>query len=252
MKKTVSIILIIGIIITMFCGCSDKIVGREFSSKEAMLNYLRGTWIEVSTNNFEIWTFKENGYASMYSAVTVNDDNIYIEHQENNFNYKNGTFGWGFSSEPKIVINESGTFEIIKTNTVKLLQLYKLSDSTNLVNNIAKTYDNFSNKVDSLSTSSNVKMFKGSGFTYGGSDDKEISFAVEYHSVFDYLILARTNDYYSLYSQMKNMNKGTDLNQNLLVIIGKDTGEKIADKSIYELAYYLYITDNGEALTNIN
>lgn len=257
MKKTVSIILIIGIIITMFCGCSDKIVGREFSSKEAMLNYLRGTWIEVSTNNFEIWTFKENGYASMYSTVTVNDDNIYIERQENNFNYKNGTFGWGVSTkaeEPEIVIKESGVFAIFNNDPEKLSELYKLSDSASLGNYIAKAYEKFSNKANSLSTSGDIKMFKGEGFTYGGADNNEISFIVEYYRAgLDYLIAARTDDYYSLYSRMKNINEGAELNKNLLVAIGKSTGTYIAaNKPAYELLYYLYITDSGEILTNIN
>ena len=250
MKKTVSIILIVGIIITMFSGCSNKIVGKEFSSEEEMINYLEGTWVNYSSPTSAIWSFKGNGYASKFYTLF---DKVYSSESEYcEYNYENGTFSSYNNSKPEIVIKESGAFEINNNDPEDLSKLYKLSDSASLGKNIADTYDKILEKKEDY-----TRLFQGPHLKYGGADDYGVSFALESHAAFITstdvtLIVARTEDFSTFYNHLKDLKKGENIGPNLLAMVGKNTGEKIDDKSVYELVYYLYITDNGEILTNVN
>lgn len=251
MKKSVLIILIIGIVITTFSGCSNKIVGKEFSSEEEMISYLEGTWVERSSVGFHVWTFKGNGDAGGFSDLPIDNKVYFSESGNNEYNYKNGTFHRYNRPAPDIVIKESGVFAIKNNDPEKISELYKLSDSASLGQKIADTYNKLLEKRE------DCRLFKESYFEYGGADDYGVSFVVEYHEDFITrtdvtLIAARTEDCRAFYNQIKDKKEGSDLGPNLLVIAGKNTAEKIGDKSIYELVYYLYVTNNGEILTNIN
>ena len=240
---------------TLFSGCSNKIVGnkivgKEFSSEEEMISYLEGTWVERSSVGFDVWTFKGNGDAGGFSYLPIDNKVYFSESGNNEYNYKNGTFSRYYRSEPDIVIKEFGVFAINNNDPKELSKLYKLSDSASLGKKIADTYDKLLEKRE------NCMLFRGSGLEYGGADDYGVSFAVEYHEDFITrtitLIVARTEDCRAFYNQIKDKKEGSDLGPNLLVIAGKNTAEKIGDKSIYELVYYLYVTNNGKILTNIN